>query len=131
VGSFTITETETLVTLHCAQCHQMFAITRHFEQEMRRDRGTFYCPSGHSQWYPGDTLEQENKRLKAQITSTRDQLEAAERSRRALRGVATKAKNRLDRVENGVCPHCQRSFQNLRRHLETKHHDVKPITMPS
>jgi hypothetical protein len=109
----------------------MFAITKHFEEERRKDRKSFYCPSGHDQWFPGETLAQQNRRLSNQLTSVKDQLEAAERSRAALRGVATKAKKKLDRVENGVCPHCHRSFQNLRRHIEGQHHDQQPITIPN
>lgn len=36
----------------------------------------------------------------------------------AARGQVTRIKNR---VGNGVCPCCNRSFGNLHRHMQTKH----------
>lgn len=32
-----------------------------------------------------------------------------------------KLKAQTTRVKNGVCPCCNRSFQNLKRHMNTKH----------
>lgn len=41
-----------------------------------------------------------------------------ERRLAAQRGVTTRLKNR---VANGVCPCCNRTFANLQRHMSTKH----------
>jgi len=131
VSSFTVTEKETLVTIHCASCHMMFAITKDFEERRRSDRHEFYCPSGHNQWFEGITdaerakrAEEKAKRAEARAAAIRDQLDASERSNRALKGVATKLKAKVEKAEAGVCPHCHRSFQDLRRHMLSKHrHD--------
>jgi hypothetical protein len=45
----------------------------------------------------------------------------------AQRGQTTKARNQLERVGNGVCPCCTRSFTNLRRHMATKHPGFKKV----
>jgi len=34
---------------------------------------------------------------------------------------AAKAQRKLKRVHRGVCPDCNRSFENLARHMHTKH----------
>jgi hypothetical protein len=121
MSSITITEKETLYTIHCAHCHMMFAITRDFEERRRSDRTSFYCPSGHSQWFQGITDKERAKRAEARAQALRDQLDASERSRAALKGVATKMKAKVEKAEAGVCPHCHRSFQDLRRHMKSKH----------
>lgn len=48
----------------------------------------------------------------------RDEKEAAERRVSAAKGQVTKLKNR---TAAGVCPCCTRSFENLKRHMATKH----------
>jgi hypothetical protein len=36
--------------------------------------------------------------------------------------MAIKAKKKLrERIQNGVCPECHRSFDNLRKHMVHKH----------
>ena len=35
-----------------------------------------------------------------------------------------KAEKQLKRVHNGVCPCCNRSFQNLQKHMKTKHPEI-------
>jgi hypothetical protein len=93
---------------------------------------SFWCPYGHRQHFaPGDTEEQklrrERDRLKQQIAEKddaisreRDLRATAERRVSAQRGVVTRLRNR---AAKGVCPCCNRSFENLRRHMTTKHPD--------
>ncbi len=91
----------------------------------------FYCPAGHSQYYPqksdAEKLRDEVARLQtniehkeATVSHLREQNSKLERSRAALRGVHTRTCNR---VKNGVCPCCNRSFGDLSRHMATKHPD--------
>lgn len=44
------------------------------------------------------------------------------RSLTAQRGATKRLSNR---VKNGVCPCCTRSFHNLREHMKTQHPDFK------
>jgi hypothetical protein len=52
--------------------------------------------------------------------AVRDLLEQEENSHRATRGHLTRVKKR---VQNGVCPKCNRTFQNLQRHMASQHGD--------
>lgn len=95
----------------------------------RRDDGKrFYCPNGHQQHFT-ETVE---TRLRRDLESEKRKREQAERDvewqrsqAKTARAQETRAKNQLkrlkSRVEAGVCIHCNRTFQNLARHMESKH----------
>ncbi len=94
-------------------------------QEMRQQRltngGSFYCPNGHSQHY----TKPKCTRLQEEIEATKRELTAArcatlsEQNKRE--SVEREMKRRMRRVHAGVCPCCNRTFQNLARHMQTKH----------
>lgn len=125
---FTYTESTVLVAETCPACGVLFAMPQTLNKELRDTGATFYCPTGHSMSYgKGNNakLRDELERAKRQLENSRtygraiaDQKEAAERSNRALRGANTKLRKR---VAAGVCPCCQRSFQNLARHMAGQH----------
>jgi hypothetical protein len=82
----------------------------------------FHCCFGHSQHFTGPT---EAEKLKSQLESAQRsekwwQEKAAQRGRsaKAFKGQVTRIRNR---VKNGVCPCCNRTFQNLMRHMATEH----------
>lgn len=113
----------------CCQCGMTFGLDSSFEDILRRDKKTFYCPNGHSQGFYGNNeadrlkkeLEQEQKR-RGWAESTRDaaikRRDHMERRARAYRGILTKTKNR---IKHGVCPCCNRTFKNMADHMKTKH----------
>lgn len=77
---------------------------------------SWWCPTcGDCRVFKGESEETKLKR----------QLHAAEGRANRFEAESTRASQRLDklraRVKNGVCPCCNRSFENLRRHIETKH----------
>lgn len=95
-----------------------------------REKRSFFCCNGHSQHFIGET---EAERLQRELKKSRAETELAHEMRKrdlndagrkiaAARGEVTKIKNR---VGNGVCPCCRRSFQNLMRHMKTKHPTYK------
>lgn len=125
----TQTFTETLVVLHCYKCRCPFGITRaHYDRAKASESVDFYCPNGHGQVFTETTeskLARElarEKRLRgyseSTLTSTRDQLQATERSLRGHKAAKTRIKNR---IAAGVCPCCKRTFQNVARHMEGQH----------
>ena len=128
----TLTYTDTLSILECGSCHISFAIPRDMLRARKEDGRDFWCPNGHQIRYS----ETDNQKLKrkaereerwrleaeAQLTHERDQREAAERSAAAYKGRVTRLKNR---AAAGVCPCCNRSFENLRRHMNTRHPDFR------
>lgn len=121
----TIYETAYYTIIKCADCGIGFGIPTSFEQHARSDRRTFYCPSGHTQWFAGKTDAKRIEELKAQIATKNDLLESTQREnekqwrlRRAAEGKTRAIKRR---VAHGVCPCCTRTFQNLAAHMKNKH----------
>jgi hypothetical protein len=111
---------ETLVTTSC-WCGINLAVPSNLFR-MAHDNGkSIYCPLGHSFGW-SDTFQTKYEREQKRVKATRDLLAAEERSHAATRGQMTKLKKR---VHAGVCPCCQRSFQNVARHMKTKHPDYE------
>ena len=102
---YTITETQTLVTEVCCNCHVLFAITEGMQQKLRNTHDWFYCPNGHSQHYTGKSEKDKLREIERQLASRH----------------LTRAKKKIGRVEKGTCPHCRRHFVNVERHMTTKH----------
>lgn len=97
--------------------------------ENRRDKGEcggkFHCPNGHSRFWKESTLDKirrERDRLKQTLAQKDDEILAERRRTAAARGIATKLQKR---AAAGVCPCCNRSFENMARHMATKHPDFK------
>ncbi len=127
----TVTLSGTYELLACchAGCGVTFGVPKWWEIERRRDHTWWYCPNGHQQHFASksdlDRLKAANLRLESQLefqrNRTRDvavERDEAKRSLTATKGVVTKIKKR---VEHGVCIHCNRTFQDLARHMESKH----------
>lgn len=91
----------------------------------RRDDGeSFYCPNGHQQHFTkteATRLREELERVRRDLDWQKSQRQTVEKRLIAQRGLTTRAKNKLARVHKGVCPDCNRSFQNLAAHMKTKH----------
>lgn len=116
---------ENFVTEVCCACGGIFAIPRSLYDSLQRDHNrSFYCPKGHQQWYVGQTQEQKLRAKLGRMEQDRDgwrrQEEQRARQLSAARGVTTRIKNRIG---NGVCPCCKRSFLDLKRHMTCKHAD--------
>lgn len=110
-----------LVEVRCGECDITFAVPDYWRDGRIKDGNSFWCPNGHCRCY----RDSENSRLKQRLeaaestnTHLRDQLDQAERSKAAVKGQLTKERNR---VANGVCPCCKRSFANLHRHMSNQH----------
>lgn len=107
---------------YCCNCRMPFAMTADLQRARRDDHKTFYCPQGHPQHYTGPS---EADKLRKEVERQR-QMREAEESRRLRveteRDEVARAHNRMrTRVMNGVCPCCNRTFQNLMQHMKTEH----------
>lgn len=122
-----------LTKIECASCGIPFGLSEDYASRRRQDHAGFMCPAGHSNVFNGETEAERLRRQVAQLQTSmehkdaalstmREQRAALERSRSALRGVHTRTCNR---VKNGVCPCCNRTFANLASHMHTKHPDFK------
>jgi hypothetical protein len=118
----------------CCQCKSEIWLPDALYEAAQHGRGTvtFYCPYGHPQVFAKgetdlDKMRRERDRLAQQVAERDDEVrrqrelrEGTERQLSATRGVVTRIKNR---VGHGVCPCCNRTFENLARHMASKHAD--------
>jgi hypothetical protein len=102
-------------------CNVTLAMSRTTYEETKRTGRTWYCPNGHPRVWGGPTTEQRLRDAEARQVHLGDQLRAAEVAAEKARVEAARL---LQRAANGVCPCCNRSFENLRRHVETQHPDL-------
>ena len=108
----------------CCNCGMQFAMPKDYQDRRRNDRKIFFCPSGHQQHYTGETEAQRLKRDLERAQQMRDAAEArATTADRERQQIAKAHKAMRKRVMNGVCPCCNRTFQNLMQHMKTEHPD--------
>lgn len=115
----TITYTEALDVVHC-HCGIALGIPSNLHRVALEDGRDIYCPLGHIFVYR-DTVEKKLKREREKSARLQAELDQREASLKAQRAATKRFQNKVKRVEAGVCPHCRRNFQNLRRHMESKH----------
>lgn len=127
----TQTYSETLTLLHCSHCGIPYGLSRSFEARRREDHQSFWCPSGHSQYFPQkskaeeleEKLESEKRNSAWWRARKMEEEKAAEHARRqrdAYKGHTTRLKKR---VAKGKCPCCSSTFVNLRSHMTKQHPD--------
>lgn len=115
-----------LEVVTCPTCRIVHAIPASLANSARAYPGNrsngwvICCPMGHEWHYTGKSIEEKLREEKARVNATRDLLEHEQRSHAATRGHLTRQKRR---VAAGVCPCCNRTFQQLARHMATKHPD--------
>lgn len=107
-------------------CGMTFAVPDSWETNRRRNHTWWYCPNGHKQHWSGESDLEKYQRLFHREQSRHDQTQAELRETEARRRGEKAAKTRIkNRISKGICIHCNRSFEDLRRHMETKHKEVK------
>lgn len=130
--AITITITAKLVSIECPNCSGIYAISENYQDEARKLGGfkqCWTCPYCKEERGYGESEADKLRKLITQMEQSNVRLEEAKRyaeqeadhfrkSRDAIKGVLTKERKR---VGNGVCPCCNRSFINLKRHMKTKH----------
>lgn len=121
MGGYAIAHSLTLITEECCNCGIVFAMPDYLRSRLLTQGGTFYCPNGHGQHYTNpevNVLREKLEKANRQNTSLAEQKYKAEAE-------ARKANQELKRIQKrihaGVCPCCKRTFQNLSRHMKTKH----------
>lgn len=117
-----------MIWITCHACGVAFGLAQHVYDQRQRDGESFYCTNGHGAVF----RELEAVRLKRELESTQRALTyaredrdrantreaAARRQASAQKANVTKLKRR---AEAGVCAHCNRTFENVARHMKTKH----------
>lgn len=116
----------------CCSCGIAFAVDAQVRAKWRTDGSSFYCPNGHRQHYTETDIQRLKKQLERaerdkQWAQDNAKAERAARESTERRLIGQKAaKTRLrNRIKNGVCPCCTRTFMNLQRHIATKHPEFR------
>lgn len=106
----------------CSKCGVTFSLPSTFVAGLRNSHDTFYCPNGHPQYFPGET---EAERLRKQLEEKERQLQFERQRATTNYEQRQKAEKRVRSLEKrasaGVCPCCKRTFQQVARHMKTKH----------
>lgn len=101
-----------------------FAVLATTFRRWRRTGEWWHCPHcGSRRHFIGETeeqrrirqLEQRVAREQGRVIEERTRADSHRRRYRRMR----------ERIQNGLCPCCNRSFTNLARHMATKHPDMK------
>jgi hypothetical protein len=119
----------------CCNCGIPFLFPQSYYDQRQMDGKGFSCPNGHEQHY-SKTKEQklreemeekerhhqeEIKHLTGQSETWRDMWQNKVKENKTLKQQKTRMKNR---IAAGVCPCCDRTFQNLARHMASKHSEA-------
>lgn len=111
----------TLETEVCCTCGVVFSFPAYLMKKRREDGDNFYCPNGHAQRYSQTEaqrlrrmLDEANRRNTELAQQVLDTQMAEQKTAKELRRLRT-------RSQAGVCTCCNRTFQNLQRHMATKH----------
>jgi hypothetical protein len=124
-----------LVAFSCEKCGMTFGVPENYYniwrlQGEKWDRRIHCVGCGH-RWYCGEGTEQRLRRQLEAERAAHDQTKADRdhhvASANAYKGHLGRVKKR---VANGVCPCCMRTFQNLARHMTTKHPDYLKEAKP-
>lgn len=128
----TIAVSGTLEVTSCCVCGTKFAVPEEMIAKCRRNAGSLYCPSGHRLHWSETDADRLRKQLESerqQVQRERQRLDQAradasywKKQQQCTKGQVTRIKNR---VGNGVCPCCTRSFRNLKEHMASKHPDFR------
>lgn len=118
----------TMTTIVCYKCAIPFAVPSQYKEHLQESQESFYCPNGHTQAYIKSTsqkLREKIERMELEAAQQKQELEERanvwmdhwQKSVKAKKSIERK----LKRVEKGVCPCCNRTFQNLAQHMKTQH----------
>lgn len=133
------TDTLVVITCWCGMNHAVPEELRNYQLRCHkngRDVPSIYCPLGHSHAPAGKpAVERERERAAAaesraeearrRAQAERELREDTERRLSAQKGATTRARKR---AAAAVCPCCNRSFVQLRRHMAAKHPHYDPAT---
>lgn len=108
-----------LTEINCGACGGTYAINERYRQQKYQKGESWTCPYCRASWgYSGNS---ENEKLRRELAAETKRKEAALARENELRVEKEKVERKLKRVNRGVCPECNRSFQNLARHMACKH----------
>lgn len=108
----------TVITAGC--CGASFAVPDESYERWHQTHVRWYCPHcGSRRHFIGETKEQKRIRDLEQRVAREQGRVVAERTR--ADNHRRRYRRMRERIQNGVCPCCNRTFTNLARHMATQH----------
>ncbi len=109
-------------------CGGTYAVNKEWYENRRKFGGTWYCPYCGTSWVASEnTIAELQRKLNEAVCAASKTLAAVEQQKQAALDEAKHfrlSRDRLlSRANKGVCPHCNRHFKNVQRHVECKHKD--------
>lgn len=74
-----------IIPVNCCSCHLIFWITVSHDRRLRASHETFYCPSGHSMTYKGETDADRLRKAQTEIQNKERLLQAKEKELQEVR----------------------------------------------
>lgn len=105
----------------CCLCGIRFGIPNTRFRYLHEHGGNFFCPNGHVLHFNDSLVQQLQREIQALQTELNQTRNALSDQRQFVKKIRAKAEVRRRRINAGVCPHCNRSFVALARHIRTKH----------
>ena len=118
---YAITQAITLETIDCCTCGIVFAMPDTMVRRMQATGGLFYCSNGHAQSYTTSEGQRLREKLDEQTRASTHMAERAKQAEAAEQKAVREIKRLNKRSAAGVCPCCNRTFQQLARHMKAKH----------
>lgn len=112
-----------LTDMTCGECGINYAVPETWRAEKQRNAGSGSCPNGHGWQYRESEADRVRKQLSEALRTNTELAARAHRAEVAEEKTAKEMRRMRKRVHAGVCPCCNRTFQNLARHMKTKHPD--------
>jgi hypothetical protein len=107
--------------LRCGECGINFAAPEFFMAEKQRTGAGWYCPNGHARAYRETDVAKLQKELEAERQRVAMERQMRYDAEVKARKAEQSLKRQTKRVNAGVCPHCNRTFQQLARHMQCMH----------
>lgn len=125
----------------CPICGIVYGLERTFYEyrskgSAAKDKKHWYCPNGHNLIVTKskadklqEQLDEERRRRQSAEQNVAFYADEAKREQRRANGYKGHATRISKRVKAGVCICCNRTFQDLARHMATKHPTLTPIEL--
>ena len=110
-----------MTEMECGKCGVTFAMPETLRAECQEVGHTWYCPNGHPRVYRESDADRYKRLLNDATRKNTELVSEVTRAQIAEHRAETEARRLQKRIGRGVCTCCNRTFQNLARHMQTKH----------
>lgn len=115
--------TVVMTDMECGKCGIQFSVPETWRAEKQKTGAGWYCPNGHNRVYRESDEEKARKALAEERERHKSTLARLNEAQEAERKAQAEMKRIKRRASAGVCPCCNRTFQQLAKHMKTKHPD--------